>query len=131
MEDDMKYEEIEIGQTAKYTKWITPSIIDDFIAICGDNNPIHVKGEKPIVHGMLICSFISTLIGKQLPGDGALWKSFDVKFIQTIHVWDKIVIIGQVHSKNDRIKSIKLLIDVFNENDDLCVAATAIVKCTE
>jgi acyl dehydratase len=127
----MKYEEIEIGQSARYTKWITPSIVEDFIAISGDNNPVHTKGEKPIVHGMLICSFISTLIGKQLPGDGALWMSFDVKFIQPIHVWDKIVIIGQVYSKKDSNKSIKLLIDVFDENDNLCIASTAIVKTTE
>lgn len=127
----MKYEEIEVGQNARYTKWITPSIVEEFIDICGDNNPVHIQGEKPVVHGMLVCSFISTLIGKQIPGDGALWTSFDVKFIQPVYVWEKIVIIGQVHSKNDKTKNIKLLVDVFNENDELCIAGTAIVKATE
>jgi len=127
----MKYEEIEIGQSVRYTKWIIPYMLQKFITISGDNNSVHTKGEKPIVHGMLICSFISTLIGKQLPGDGALWMSFDVKFIQPIYVAEKIVIIGRVHSKNDTNRSIKLLIDVFNENDDLCIASTAVVKVPE
>ena len=127
----MKYEEIEIGQSARYTKWITPSIVEDFIAICGDNNPVHVQGEKPIVHGMLITSFVSTLIGKELPGDGALWMSYNVKFIQPIYVWDKIVIIGSIYSKNDKDRSVKMLIDVFNESDELCVSSTATVKATE
>jgi len=127
----MKYEEIEIGQSARYTKWITPYELDKFITISGDNNSLHTKGEKPIVHGMLVCSFISTLIGKQLPGDGALWMSFDIKFIQPVYVWDKIVIIGHVYSKDDTNRSIKLLIDVFNENDDLYIASTAVVKVLE
>lgn len=127
----MKYEEITEGQSARYTKWITPSIVDDFIALCGDNNPIHVRGERPIVHGMLVSSFISTLIGKELPGDGALWTSYSVRFIRPVYVWDKIVIIGIVHTKIDRDKSVVMVIDVFNENDELCVSSTATVKVTE
>lgn len=127
----MKYEEIKEGQNARYTKWITPSIVEDFIALSGDNNPVHIKGEKPIVHGMLIGAFVSTLIGKQLPGDGAVWKSYNAKFIRPIYVWDKIVIIGTVHLKIDRDKSIVLVIDVFNEKDELCVSGIASVKVTE
>jgi acyl dehydratase len=131
MENAMKYEEIEIGSSVRYTKWIKPSIVEDFIAICGDDNSIHVKGRKPIVHGILIMAFISTLIGKRLPGNGALWMSSNIKFISPIFVWDKILIIGVVHSKDDKSKTIKMFIDVFNEGDELCVSVTAVIKCTE
>ena len=127
----MKYEEIKIGQSARYSKWITPSIVEDYISLCGDNNPVHTQRARPIVHGMLVMAFISTLIGKEIPGDGALWVSSNVKFLVPIRVWDKIVIIGTVHSKNDNNKTLKLHIDVFNENDDICVSCTAIVKATE
>lgn len=127
----MKYSEIEIGQSARYTKWITPSIVDNFIEVCGDNNPIHTRDEKPIAHGMLISAFISTLIGKQLPGDGAIWTSYNARFIAPIYVWEKIVIIGTVKSKDDKNKNIRLLLDVFNENDELCVSGSAIVKVPE
>ena len=127
----MKYSEIEIGQTARYTKWITPGIVEDFIAVCGDDNPVHTQGKRPIAHGILISSFISTLIGKQLPGDGAIWVSYDVKFILPIYVWEKIVIIGTVKSKDDKNKNIRLLLDVYNEKDELCVSGSAIVKVPE
>lgn len=127
----MKYSEIEIGQTAKYTKWITPSIVDDFIAVCGDDNPVHTKGQKPIAHGMLISSFISTLIGKQLPGDGAIWLLYSVRFMLPVYVWDKIVIIGTVKDKDDKNKNIRLLLDVFNEKDELCVSGSAVVNIPE
>lgn len=127
----MRYSEIKIGQSARLTKWIKPGIVDDFITLTGDDNPIHIAGEVPIAHGMLIVSFISTLIGKQLPGVGALLVSHDVKFIQPIHVWEKIVIIGKIQAKDDSTKRIKLFIDVFNEKDELCIASTAWVKVQE
>ena len=127
----MKYSEIEIGQSARYTKWIIPGMVEAFIAICKDDNPVHTQGKNPIVHGMLISSFISTLIGKQLPGDGAIWVSYDVRFILPVYVWDKIVIIGKVHSKDDKNKNIRLFLDVFNEKDELCVSGSAIVKVPE
>ena len=127
----MKYNEIEIGQSARLDKWIKPGMIEDFIAVCGDDNPVHVKGKNPIAHGMLISSFISALIGKQLPGNGAIWVSYDVRFILPVYVWDKIIIIGTVKSKDDKNKNIRILLDVFNEKDELCVSGSAIVKVPE
>ncbi len=127
----MKYSEIEIGQSARLTKLLSPGLIDDFVNLTGDNNPIHIAGEIPIAHGMLIVSFISTLIGKHLPGEGALWVSHDVKFIRPIHVWEKIVIIGEVQAKDDSTKRIKLFIDVLNEKDELCIGSTAWIKVPE
>lgn len=127
----MKISEINIGQTARYTKWITPGIVEDFIAICGDNNPVHVAGEKPIVHGMLIGAFISTLIGKHLPGDGAIWQTSKFSFVRPVYVWDKIIIIGEVTEILPESNSVAIKIDVFNENDDICVYCNALVKLPE
>ena len=127
----MNYEDIKTGQCVRYTKWITPGKVVDFIALCGDSNSVHTKGERPIAHGMLVMAFVSTVIGKHLPGDGALWISSNIKFISPVHVWDKIVIIGAVHSKDDKNRTIKMFIDVFNENNDLCVSSTAVIKCTQ
>lgn len=127
----MKYSEIEIGQSARLSKWIKPGMVEDFIAVCGDDNPVHTDGRNAIAHGMLISSFISTLIGKQLPGDGAIWVSYDVRFILPVYVWDNIIIIGTVKSKDDKNKNIRLLLDVFNEKDELCVSGSAIVKVPE
>lgn len=127
----MKYSEIEIGQSARYTRLIQPSLVDAFIEVSGDDNSVHTKGKRPIAHGMLISAYISTLIGKQLPGDGAIWMSYDVKFILPVYVWDKIVVIGTVKSKDDKNKNIRLLLDVFNEKDELCVSGSAIVKVPE
>ena len=57
--------------------------INKFINLTGDKNKIHYDKKyanktylkKPVAHGMLGASFISTLIGTKLPGDGAIWFS--------------------------------------------------------
>ena len=75
------YREIKIGDKAEIKHTITQIDIDKFVDLTGDDNKLHVDEEyvsttsfkKPVVHGMLGASFISTLIGTKLPGDGALW----------------------------------------------------------
>ena len=70
----MKYTEIKIGTSAEVTHKITESDIDKFVELTGDDNKLHINKEfasrtefkKPVVHGMLGASFISTLIGTQL-----------------------------------------------------------------
>jgi len=47
----------------------------------GDYNPLHMEADfarttsfqQRVVHGMLVASYVSTLVGMQLPGPGALW----------------------------------------------------------
>jgi 3-oxoacyl-[acyl-carrier protein] reductase len=78
-----KFDEIEVGQVAKITHTITLEDIEKFSELTGDDNRLHMdeafasktEFKKPIAHGMLGASFISTIIGTKLPGDGALWFS--------------------------------------------------------
>ena len=127
----MKYDEIEIGQSTRLTKWVKPELIEKFIETCGDDNSVHTKGKKPIAHGALIISFISAVIGKQLPGDGAIISSLNFRFVLPVYVWDQIIIIATVKDKDEKTKNIRLLLEVFNEKDDLCVSGSAIVKVQE
>ena len=66
----MKFEEIEIGLVEELNHIITAKDIRDFVNLTGDDNRLHVdpeyasktKFKKPVVHGMLGASFISTII---------------------------------------------------------------------
>jgi len=78
-----KFETIKVGDKAELTHTITLSDIEKFVDLTGDDNKLHVDEDyarkttfkKPVAHGMLGASFISTVIGTKLPGDGALWCS--------------------------------------------------------
>jgi len=116
----MTYGEIIIGQEIEYVRDISVRDVMDFALLSGDTNSAHL-GSQNIVHGMLIMSYISMIIGTQLPGDGAIWASSDIKFIQPIFIGDTIAITATVKKKNDISKCIKIQIDVSTRNG-LCLA---------
>jgi len=78
---DVKYylEDLELGMKAETRATITEEMIDTFADITGDHNPIHVDEaaakaagfDGRIAHGALSASFISAVLGNDLPGPGA------------------------------------------------------------
>lgn len=51
-----------------------------------------------VVHGMLAASFVSTLIGMHLPGPGALWNEFEIRWKRPIRIGTELEITGTVRS---------------------------------
>ncbi len=76
------------GETATLVKTITQSDIEEFAALVGDRNPVHVDPDfakktrfgRPIAHGMWGLSLISAILGTKLPGPGTIYLSQTVKF---------------------------------------------------
>ena len=70
-----KYDAIKVGDKEEIFHVITQDDIEKFIDLSGDKNKIHYDEEfakntsykKPIAHGMIGVSFISTIIGTKLP----------------------------------------------------------------
>ncbi|MBZ0166353.1 MAG: SDR family NAD(P)-dependent oxidoreductase, partial [Candidatus Omnitrophica bacterium] len=119
MADD-KFGAIQIGDSAQLEHTISPQDVADFVALTGDNNPLHVDEhyaastsfKKPVVHGMLTASFISTLIGTKLPGEGSLWYEQSLRFLAPVRVGDKITVIGTVRHKSEVSKALVINIQV-------------------
>lgn len=125
----MNYNDIRIGQEAFLSTTITKKDVEDFASLSGDYNSIHTKGDMPIVHGALLMSYISALIGTQLPGDGTIWSSFKISFISPCYINDTIALIGRVNTKNATWRSIDLHIDGIDSEGNTLFYATATVKC--
>lgn len=131
-----KYDEILLGDSATVTHTITDADIDKFVDLTGDDNKLHVNKEfaqktefkKPVVHGMLGASFISTLIGTKLPGDGALWFSQTLEFLRPVRIGDTITVIASVIGKNDKSNTIELKTDIINQNKQIVTTGISKVK---
>ena len=131
-----KYDSIKVGDRAEIKHKITKKDIDKFVDLTGDDNKLHIDEDyakktsfkKPVVHGMLGASFISTIIGTKLPGDGALWFSQTLNFLLPVRVGDEIVIKAEVIKKNDRDKSIELSTEIFNQNFQKVTSGISKVK---
>ena len=80
------------GDAASLRKTITDADVQQFAALSGDANPLHLDeayaqnarfGQR-ICHGMLYASLISAVIGNQLPGPGTVYISQSLQFLKPV-----------------------------------------------
>jgi len=134
-----KFKKIKIGDKAYIFHQITQDDIKKFVDLTGDDNKLHVDKDyakntefrKPVAHGMLGASFISTLIGTKLPGDGALWFSQNLDFILPVKVGDKLKISAIVEKKHSGSRTIELSTKIVNQDNQEVTKGTVKVKIIE
>jgi len=134
-----RYSKINVGDTATITHTITSDDIKKFVDLSGDDNRLHIDDEfasktsfkKPVAHGMIGASFISTIIGTKIPGDGALWYAQSLEFLLPVRIGDKLKIIATVLKKIDRQNSIELQTDIYNQHKQKVTSGVAKVKIIE
>ena len=122
--NELSYDDIFIGQQDSFIIKITESMVDKFSNLSGDLNPLHMDNEfaesssfnKRIVHGMLLASFFSQLIGMKLPGKNALYFSQTLNFRSPCYIDDEIEIVGKVTEKSDSTQIITVSTSIFNES---------------
>lgn len=134
-----QYEEINIGDTASFTRTITEQDIRQFVELTGDDNPLHTDNEfalrtsykRPVVHGMLTASFISTLVGKYLPGPGALWIAQNFEFCLPVRLNDTLHIHATVLSKHAGQRALTLTMEVKNQHSQIILKGEGKIKMLE
>jgi len=131
-----RYTQIQVGDVEEIIHTITKQDVEKFIDLTGDDNKLHTDAEyasltpfkKPVAHGMLGASFISTIIGTKIPGDGALWYSQNLEFLKPVRIGDTLKITAEVIKKTDRTKTIELKTDIYNQNKELVTTGVSKVK---
>ena len=124
---ELTFDQIDIGLTKEFDVIITQSLVDDFAKISGDYSPIHMNEEfakltkfgKKIVHGMLLASLLSRMVGMYLPGKDALYSSQTLEFHNPCFVGDKITVSSIVNDKSESTKIIKIESKITNEKKDI------------
>ncbi len=129
-------EELKIGDFEEFSKTISESDIYMFAGISGDMNPAHIdepyaaktffKGR--IAHGILVGSFISTVIGMKMPGPGTIYLEQHYKFLAPVRIGDTItakVEVVEIKSENNKVT---LQTRCFNQNGVMVIDGTAVVS---
>ncbi|MED4227103.1 MaoC family dehydratase [Neobacillus cucumis] len=135
MQKELTYEDIQIGDTATFSKTISEFDIYQFAGLTGDFNPMHIDADfakktffkERIAHGLLSGSFISTVLGMKLPGPNTIYLSQNFKFIAPVKIGDTIKVIVEVMEKRDDKKLITLKTQVRNQREELVVDGEAVV----
>ena len=108
--DTLFYEDLEIGQAHETVHTIKEEDITKFAEVSGDYNPLHMDDDfasktpfgKRIAHGALTASYISGILGNNLPGPGAIFTGLSMRFRRPVYIGDEVTVRAEVSEKNDR-----------------------------
>lgn len=131
----LSYDEIVIGQTAFMKKYVSAEDVKSFAEILNDNESFHISDEaaskspfkKRICHGMHIASYISELIGKELPGFGTIYCNQTINFINPLYIDSDITIEITVLEKLNGHR-VKMSTEITDDNNNIILDGYAIVK---
>jgi 3-hydroxybutyryl-CoA dehydratase len=95
---------LKVGDKATISKKILEAEVEMFANISGDFNPIHLNQDyalktifkKRIAHGFHVGSLISAVIGQKLPGNGTIYLSQKLQFVEPVYIDDVITAIIEV-----------------------------------
>lgn len=104
------YEELEIGMSHETYHTIKESDIEAFAAVSGDRNPLHMDEEYAkttmfkgrIAHGALTASYISGILGNDMPGPGAIFTDLALQFKRPVRIGDEVTARAEVIEKQDK-----------------------------
>ena len=115
---ELNLSDLYVGYAACFL-WSPKAIdLDNFAAISGDKNPLHMDSayaqdcgfEDRVVHGFLIAAQVSGLIGMLLPGRRCLLMDEKLGFPHPVYIGDKVLISGSVKTIHMELELIELKI---------------------
>lgn len=124
-----------MAQFASFTRIITEQDIKKFISLTGDDHPIHVdekyaknKGfSSVLVHGMLVASLFSTLIGKYHSNQNYMYISQNLIFHKPVYPNTKLVVKGTILSEST-IGIMTIKTEILSDQGILFISGVAKIK---
>ncbi|NKN32496.1 MaoC family dehydratase [Marichromatium bheemlicum] len=85
---------LKIGQRATLTRAFSDADVRQFAELSSDLNPVHLNADyaaetrfgQRIVHGILVSSLFSALLGHHLPGDGSIYLGQELNFKAPVYL---------------------------------------------
>ena len=105
-----KFEDLSIGMTHQTEHVITEKDIELFAEVSGDRNPLHMDEEfakqtafgQRIAHGALTASYISGILGNDLPGPGSIFVGLNMRFRRPVYIGSHVTVKVEVTEMKER-----------------------------
>jgi 3-hydroxybutyryl-CoA dehydratase len=128
--------DLNVGDTAEFSKTISESDVYLFAGITGDLNPAHINEayaqktffKTRIAHGMLSAGFISAVLGNQLPGPGSIYVRQELNFLAPMRIGDTITARVEVVEKNPEKNRVKLRTTCVNQDGTKVTEGEAVIS---
>lgn len=128
-------EELNVGDSASFTKTVTDYDVYSFAGVSGDFNPSHMDAQyasatpfgKIIAHAVLSMGFISNVLAAQLPGPGVIYVRQSLEYKRPIFVDDTITATVEVIKKDEVKNRVWLHTYTTNQNGEVVADGEAIM----
>ncbi|MDR1870967.1 MAG: MaoC family dehydratase [Deltaproteobacteria bacterium] len=133
------FTEIRIGDVAEKSLLVSEKFVQDFAALTGDDNPVHLDEKyaatsffgQRVAHGVISASLISTVLGTLLPGEGTIYLSQTLEFRKPVFLNETVTVKVAVKEKNERTKRVKLTTTATKGDGQVVLTGEALVLCTK
>ncbi len=108
------FSQLAVGQQAERTFEVSDATLAAFAEVSGDHNRVHLDQEYAehtpfrgrIAHGMLTAGYISAVLANQLPGNGTVYLSQELKFRAPVRPGDRVTVqvtVRELHADKQRV----------------------------
>lgn len=135
--EELRRKKLRIGQEESMKKTFFKDDVDKFAALTGDYSRLHTDADfakqsvygRPVVHGVLAASLISSVMGMKLPGEGTVLVEEQVRFLKPVFYGDTVTAkVRLLSCREGKKQYVATLAGVcFNQNGELTAAA----KCRQ
>ncbi|MFE8069708.1 MaoC/PaaZ C-terminal domain-containing protein [Marinobacteraceae bacterium S3BR75-40.1] len=130
--ENITYDELEIGDSATYTRTLTEEELILFAAVSGDTSPLNLDTENAskstfrdrIAHGMWSGSLISAALANVIPGPGTIYLEQSLNFQLPVKLHDTLTVQLTV-ARKEPANRVVLDCDVRNQEGDVVVSGEA------
>lgn len=89
---------IHVGASHAISRRFSREDVDTYIKLSGDDNPVHRDDDAArregfkgcLVHGMLVASLFSLVMGTHLPGPGSIYMQQTLKFRRPVYIGENV-----------------------------------------
>jgi phosphate acetyltransferase len=135
MIENKTFDEIKIGDTASISKTLTKNDLEEFAALTGDFNPVHLdegyakkhNSGKMTAQSLWSGLLASTLLGSELPGPGTVYVSQSLEFMKTLRVGDTITLTIKAKKKEPKTNVVRFDCVCKNEKGETVMKGSASV----
>lgn len=127
--------ELKVGDKISRSKVFDKNMVLAYGKLTGDFNPVHFDESyasktifgRPIVHGPLVLTFVTTLFANDLPGSGTVYLGHEVRYFKPVFYDDKITATLEVLEINNK-NHIFIKTTCINQNQEIILDGIARLK---
>jgi 3-hydroxybutyryl-CoA dehydratase len=118
MKTGKTFADLAIGMSVAIENTVSEQDVIDFARVSGDYNPLHMDEDYAkttqfkgrIAHGALSASYISAILGNDLPGPGAVFMELNLKFVRPVRIGDTVTSTAEVIELVERGYRVRLAV---------------------